>query len=220
MLLLQRTSLFAFSTLLVWRDKFEFLIIIKHNCRSEESFYREDKHRLFVCSVFWWVFFLVLLHSLLFRKNYKSYNYTECANLLIFPWKLCFLDFLFIVSPQFCFLTPSISFFKVVQRGTVIFLLAFNWHPEEQNNWPLYIPRVHSSYTISILVLSIVREASGAVKGTVYTLLLVVGFGLAVHLVQVSLTVFWARGRRVEVVLCVCMCVLVWLNKYAIKLIN
>lgn len=69
-------------------------------------------------------------------------------------------------------------------------------------------------------MLSIVREASGAVKRTVYTLLLVVGFGLAVHLVQVSLTVFWARGRRVEVVLCVCMCVLVWLNKYAINLIN
>lgn len=67
-------------------------------------------------------------------------------------------------------------------------------------------------------MLSIVTEASGAVKGTVYTLLLVVGFGLAVHLLQVSLPVVWARGRRVEVVLCVCMCVFVWLNKYAINM--
>lgn len=50
-------------------------------------------------------------------------------------------------------------------------------------------------------MLSVVAEVSGGVEGTVHTLL--AGFGLIVQLLQVYLTVVWARGRKVEVVLSV-----------------
>lgn len=69
-------------------------------------------------------------------------------------------------------------------------------------------------------MLPIVTEVSGPVKGTVYTVLLLARFGLIVQLLQVSLTVVWARARKVGVVLPVCLCVLVWLKKYAINLIR